>query len=267
MRSLLVLLFVLPAASAGSVPAIGFLTDDGAPVAPGAMVHDWPEGNESSARLVPPQIVGKALFVYAEEAPGDAVQGRMLLGLWPDADYGHEATLVATAWIDDKPFANATAPVVTDPSQFGDPANIIPPDPSDPQGAVMHAAQQAAPLVMSPPMLLDFGNVDVQVPEGSKLSISMHLDGPALPAAASLAIKYDSLTTPGFLYVPWTSSDASAEAPQAQPVPAEPAPSTSQQPEASGPAPSPQEEATPLPVPVALGAVAAAVGLMRRLRF
>lgn len=263
MRSLLVLLFVLPAASAGSVPAIAFLTDDGAPVAPGAMVHDWPEGNESSVRLVPPGIVGDALFVYAEEAPGEALKGRMLLGLWPDADYAADATLVATAWVDDKPFANATAPVVTDPSQVGDPANIIPPDPSDPEGAVMHAAAQAAPLVLSPPMLLDFGFVDKEVPEGSVVQITMHLDGPDLPAAASMALKYDSLMAPGFLYLPWYAESDDAVAPQAQPVPADPEPEPEPS-QTSGPAPSPQEEATPLPVPIALGAVVIAVGLLRR---
>ncbi len=256
----LLALSLLPLATAGSVPTIGFLRDDGPPVSPGILSLDWPTGNESSARQVPPELLGETTFVADFDAPGEAWLGRLMMGVWPDAGIAKEAVIQARISIDDEVVAEASIPVDVDPEDIPDPQALVPPDPTDPQGAVMHAAVQAAPLILEPPLLVDFGIVDLQVPNGSVIKLHLSVQSGEVPVPGTAAIKYDSLLSPGFVYIPWFSADPEATAPQV--APAAPAPQPAPQPQPSGPAPSPTGEDSPLP----FVAVLLALGIALRLR-
>ncbi len=220
---LCVALFAAPLAAAGSTPSLVFLADGASgPVGDGILTQDWPDSNESKARPVLIELAGpSAVFVDVEEPPGTHLRGHVFAGIWPDAAIAKDARLRVTLWLDDQAIAEAMVVVNVDPSAAPDPASLVPPDPSDPEGAVYHALGTVLPLVLQPPTLVDLGVVDVEVPAGSQIKIGLGLTGAdgMPPLGAAMAVKYDGVLTPSFLYLPWWSANPEAVSPQIERVP------------------------------------------------
>ncbi len=260
------LLLLAPLASAGSAPSIVFFADGETGIAgDGILSQDWPTSNESKVRPILIELAGPAtVFVDVEEPPGTHLKGRLFVGLWPDAALAMDARLKVSLWVGDASVAEAMLPVDIDPASAPDPTALVPPDPSDPEGAVYHAIAQVVPLVLQPPTLVNLGGLDVEVPEGTPVRIGLGLVGAdgGIPVGAAMALKYDGLLTPSFAYMPWWSADPEAESPQVKRVqttaPVSPGPSPPSAPSTPpAPASAPGEDSPG----IGLLAMVAAMGL------
>lgn len=148
------------------------------------------------------------------------------MGLWPDAGIAKDSILVASLLIDGVAVANGSAVVNVDPGAAPDPLSFMPPDPTDPEGAVFHAAGKVLPLILQPPTLIQLGFIDMEIPAEAEVALSFGLasatSGPA--TAVAMVLKYDGMLSPSFVYLPWWSADPAVVSPQLPPAqPAAPA--------------------------------------------
>ncbi len=268
----LLLTFALPLASAGPAPALAFLADsESGPLADGALVHAWPVADEPKVRPILVELAGPStVFVDVEEQPGTHLKGRVFVGIWPDAAIAKDARLRVSLYVGNDLVNESFVPVTVDPNNVPDPTALLPPDPTDPQGAVFHIVAQVVPLVLQPPTMVDLGVVDVEVPEGSSVRLGFGLVGAdgLPPTGAAMALKYDGKLSPSFVYLPWWSADPQAVSPQIDDVPKQQPPVTppSTDTPTSGPAPagSPGEESPAVGIVALLGVVAMALLWRRR---
>lgn len=267
----LIVLLAAPLAAAGSAPSIAFFADSASgPVGDGILTQAWPTTNESSVRPILIELAGPSTtFVDIEEPPGTHLKGRLFAGIWPDAALADDAQLRVSVWLDGELIAEGMVPINIDPSATPDPLKLVPPDPTDPQGAVYHVIGQVLPLVLQPPTLVDLGVVDVEVPNGSALQVGFGLVGAASmpPVGAAMVLKYDGVLTPSFMYMPWWSADPEAVSPQISKVEQAQAPVVPPAaPPAAPPAPtsSPNDEESPGVGLLALVVAVGAAFLLRR---
>lgn len=278
--ALVLALLLAPAASAGYTPALYYLAPPDASPLEGNLSTDAPEGDVPSAAFVTvlPADAASASFIALEDPNATHVLGRVLVGLWADLSAAQGAVEARFVLVEDgvaTPLASATRPVSTDPAQAPEPTALLPPDPTDPQGAVFHAAAQAMPLLARPPVLLDLGVLDVEVPEGAVAGIELRLvedNATGLPASGFARVSYAAATAPSFLYVPWWSADEPA-APGQTPAkaPSQPGPGGSSGAPGSGgsggsqdPAPQSDGKDSPAAPLVLVLAGLAAVAVLRR---
>lgn len=222
---LLAALVVAPVACAGYAPTLYYLAPPDLDPLAGSLSTDAPEGDAPSSAFVTvlPADAASASFIALEGANATHVLGRVLVGLWADLSAAQGAVEARFVLVEDgvvTPVASATRPVSTDPAQAPEPTALLPPDPTDPQGAVFHAAAQAMPLLARPPVLLDLGLLDVEVPEGAVAGIELRLvedNATGLPASGFARVSYAAATAPSFLYVPWWSTDPPATPGQTPP--------------------------------------------------
>ncbi len=247
----LLLALAMPVASAGSAPAIGFLADDDMGAASPGIIHlAWPETNESSARPVVLDMLGATCFQYIDEQPGTHFRGPLFAGLWPDAAVAKESELKVAVWVDGEEIAAQAIPLDLDPSQVPEPTSIVPPDPTNPDGALMQVVATAAPLILQPPTLVNFGYIDMELEDGAKIEVCLSLVSGDVPTAAAMALKYDGLLSPSYVYMPFWSADQYASPPQlgSAPSPSSPSgPYENSPPDYSGNAPAsrPASEESP----------------------
>lgn len=277
---LLSLLVLVPAASAGFSPSLYYLAPDGAD---GALSEEAPEGESPSSAFVTalPADAASAAFVALEGPRENAthVLGRVLVGLWADVGVAQgsvEARLVLVRDGTVTPLASAAQPISTDPSEVPEPTALLPPDPTDPQGAVFHAAAQVMPLLSHPPFLLDLGVLDMEVPEGAVAGVELRLvedNATGAPASGIVRVQYAAATTPSFVYVPWWSEDPEASgAPGSPRTPSQPGPGGGSGPSGGGGASDPDDDVVVrpggqnspgLPLVLLLALVAAAAAVRR----
>lgn len=267
-------LLLLPLASAGPAPVVGFFADgESGPVGDGVIAADWPDSEDGKVRAIVPDLLGQPLVVFAaEDAPGTHLQGPIFAGIWPDAGAAKDSYIHMVVTVDGDMVAESTALVDIDPANAPDPTALVPPDPTDPEGTVYYELAQLMPLLLQPPTLVDMGAIDVEVPEGADVVVSMSLVGPdgAPPTGASVLLKYDSTLSPSFVYLPWWSADPEVQSPQledieaAQPEDPEPAPVMAPDDDAA-PAGSPAGEDSPgIGVVAVLGLLTIAFWARRR---
>ncbi len=244
----MVLLALLPVAAAGPVPAIYFLGEDEA----GAKVltNQQPESENHTYGLIAPSLSGPSLWFGGAGPVAEHLRGPIIIAVWPEAG-SSDGNVTAGLYLDTgegpELIAQSGLPLQFDPEQVPEPTALVPPDPSDPEGAIMHVLAQVYPVILQAPWVFEIGPVDVAVPEDATLSIGFGLESPNLiPVGASL-IKYGSATAPSFVYVPWFTPDPVPS----YPPPPEPAGSGWEPEEATGPASPP---ATPPATPPASGA-------------
>lgn len=235
--SLAVLASLLLAASAaaGPAPALYFLQDGATgPIGDGSMDATAPDSLEPSTR---PIAVGSsdlpsAIFV-GPEAPEDRVYGPLFVAVWLGPSLVVEGNLTAAAYIEDAEgerslLATGSESVNTNLSSTPDPMAFVPPDPTDPEAALAHVMSQALAQTLQPPVVLDLGLVDAEVPEGSHISIGLYLeapDGGLLPIGAASA-QYDGQLQPSFAWVPWYAPDPPAPTSNPSSSPSGPPPSS-----------------------------------------
>jgi uncharacterized protein (TIGR03382 family) len=202
--------------------------------------------------------------------------GPLFVGLWTDSSLVIEGNISVGLYLregdTDTLVASASRSLDIDPSQVPEPTSLIPPDPTDPEAAAYYIAAQALPLINKPPMLLDLGMVDVEVPENATLVLGFSLVAPgggALPAGFGVAsIKYDSALTPSYLYAPWYAADPVMPSPSASPSaspsgsPTSGSPSGSTPPGTGDPSETKAEESPGAGILVVVGALGLA--LLRR---
>lgn len=234
MRFLAVLLTIslaAPLALAGPAPAIHYLADDGSPLQTGDLATATPSKNESSMRAVALSPDGPAVWFEAPAAE-DRIAGPVFLGLWTQANLVLAGNLTASLWLDDgterTQLASSSLDVTLDPSQAPDPMTLLPPDPTDPEGAAYHVAAQVLPLLMRPPIVFDMGVIDAQIPDNGTILLGLALENGELPALGTSIIQYDAMTTPSFLYVPWYAPDPPAPEPTNPAATSTAAPSSSE---------------------------------------
>lgn len=206
------LLALAPLAAAGPQPAIYYLQDGATPLGDGTLDSEPPSKNETSYRPITYGPDGPVVWFDAS-APTDRLLGRAFVGLWPEAFAVTGGNITAGLYIDDGTtrtlISETGVPIATDPSNLPDPMALIPPDPTDPEGAIFHVASQVLPLVSAPPMLLDLGFVDATVPANATVLLGIHLSAGAdgLPPVGTFLLKYDAPTAPSFVYAPWYAPD------------------------------------------------------------
>jgi hypothetical protein len=277
---LLLLLLLLPNASAGYEPRFYYLKDDGLGAAETGLLNGTtPNATQPSSRPIPVALpnVPAAVFQTGDgTSHAPRLLGPVYVGLWIGPSPVVKGNLTVTLYMQNGtqtiPLGNASISLDANASKAPDPATLVPPDPSDPQGALFYELSRLLPVITPPPVLLHLGNLDVQLNATDRLLLSFAVTagGSDLPAAegAAATIQYNSTLTPSFLYTPWFKAD-----------PARPKPSpVSPRPYVTAAAESPQMEATPakalenrhrVPGPdVALFALAAAlaIALAHRLR-
>lgn len=224
-------LLLAPLAAAKSQPAVLFLADADAPVGQGNLSADVPDGNVSSVRVVVPAAAEELLLMFAAQEPGGTrLYGPSWVAFWPDQAMAENgSTLRATLRLDGEVIAEGSVPAHFDPANIPDPLAFIPPDPTDPEGAAFHIVAQALPLVYTPPKLVYFGFLDVDVPENATLAVTFELVPAGPVPVGSVALKYNSIPTPSYLYVPWWVPDLPRETGTQGPLPS-PTPTATQSP-------------------------------------
>ncbi|MGB0652588.1 MAG: hypothetical protein ACPGQL_05260 [Thermoplasmatota archaeon] len=240
MRSLSLLMvaaLLLPAAAVTAVPApaLYFLDDGATPIIDdGVLSVEQPTGNETRTRLVLPaaEAVLQVRFVSpaGEERP-NLLRGPLFVGLWTGESVVLNGNLTASIGIMEgetfKPLGNASVALDLNQSDAPDPLALIPPDPTDPQGAAFHVLAQVLPLLFKPPTLLNLGIVDLEVPEGSQVAVQFRLDPGSsalpIPTAAFAQVQYGAILTPSFVFIPWYEPDPPRPDP---PAPVTPPPTT-----------------------------------------
>lgn len=222
-------LLLAPLAVAGPAPAVHYLADEASPFQTGAMQTEAPSKNESSQRLVTAGIDGPTVWFSTPVQEG-RLAGPAFLGLWTTANPVVLGEVEASLWLDADGnrtlLSSAALDAAIDPAQIPEPTSLVPPDPTDPEGAAFHVAAQLLPLLMSPPMVFDLGAIDVEAPANASLMLGLELVGDPLPVGASI-IQYDAVTAPSFLYVPWYAPDPPAPQPTSSPSPTSSPPSSS----------------------------------------
>lgn len=218
-------LLMVPLASAGSTPVVGFL-DDGetGPVGEGTITHEYPDSNESMVRAILADVgQGPTTIFTATNHSGTHLKGPLFAGLWADELAGQDGMLVVAILVDGEVVSTAEVDVAFDPESLPDPESLIPPDPTDPEGAVFHVVGQAMPYIFQAPLVMDMGYVDVEIPNGSDLSIALSIQTPGdVPTGLMTTMKYDGILTPSFVYLPYWTADPEATPPQLPPPRSEP---------------------------------------------
>ncbi len=242
-------LLLAPFTEARPAPALYFLKDGETPLLDDGILNaTLPDGNATKTRIIP---VGSEDFApvrfvtEAGEAHPTLLRGPLFVGLWTGESVMLHGNLTATFYLmsgqEAKPIGNASIMLDADTEQAPDPAALIPPDPTDPEGAVFHIAAQILPMILKPPTLLAMGIVDMEVPEDAHIAVGFRIDpgsspGPT-PVGGFAQIQYDALLQPSFAFVPWYEPDPPRPAPttpsagspgtgQASPPPASPPPAS-----------------------------------------
>ncbi len=275
---ILTALLLVPAGAATYTPALYFLAPSEDPIlGAGSLTLLQPTGNESAnAVLVPLGEVPGATFIALESPNATHILGRVLVGLWMDPGIAQGAVEARILVVDPAgaitEISRSALPVSTDPNALPEPTTLLPPDPTDPQAAVYHMAAKLLPLLNRPPMLLDLGILNVEVPEGAIASIELRLiadNTTEMPAAGLARIAYDAALTPSFVYVSWWSPNpVVAPAPGAtptQPGSSDPSAPIGKDPnEPSGPSSDAGKDSPGLAIPVGLLALTATAMVLRR---
>lgn len=246
----------VPVAAAASEPAVYYLhrrdlTDPDQLIGGPLMSVDPPE---DEAHMISPVTLGTddlptLLWTAADEEDRPTrIIGPLFVGLFRGqealSDGNMSAVLYEVASDDTRTVlakASLHVNITEDPEQTPDPTTIVPPnpDPTDPEGAAMHAAAKLLPMVLEAPLVFNFGFVNLELQNGSKLALGLFLeeDEEGNVPAGTIPLYYDgTLLAPSFLFVPWFR-----ENPAPPPVPEPPAP------QPQPPAPQPQPEPEPEP--------------------
>jgi hypothetical protein len=244
MFALLGALLVAPMAAAGPQAVVYYLADDSPVDGAGTMEAEAPTGNESTTGFVFAQIDGPTVVFASGAAETDRITGPAFLGLWTKGNAVVAGNITATLWLDDAGnrtlLASASQSAAIDPANAPDPTSLVPPDPTDPVASALHAAGKITPLMMKPPMLFEFGMLDVMIPANATLILGLGLtDGSGLGAGVSV-IQFGAATTPSFTYIPWYIADPPAMTPAPSIPGASPSPASPTAPASpSGPSASP----------------------------
>lgn len=212
MRLLIALIALLaaPLATAAPAPSLYYLADSESPLGQGVLSADAPSKNESSMRLVIPSAEPMVWFA-AGEAEQARIYGPAFVGLWTHANIVGQGNLSAALWLIDGDeetlLASKSLSVAIDPASLPDPASLVPPDPTDPEGAAYHLASKLLPIITDPPLVYELGMIDAIVPANASVRLSFALENGDQPAAGASALSYDAVTSPSFLYMPWYAPD------------------------------------------------------------
>lgn len=227
--SVAVTLLLAPLAVAGPAPAVHYLADEASPFETGALETEAPSKNESSQRIVTAGIDGPSVWFSTPVQQG-RLAGPAFLGLWTMANPVVLGDIEASLWLEADGnrtlLSSAALDAAIDPSQLPEPTSLVPPDPTDPEGAAYHVAAQLLPLLMSPPMVFDLGMIDAEAPANASLLLGLQMVGDPLPIGTSI-IQYDAVTSPSFLFAPWYAPDPPAPQPTSSPPSSTSAPSSS----------------------------------------
>lgn len=222
-------LLLAPLAVAGPAPAVHYLADEASPFETGALETEAPSKNESSQRIVTAGIDGPSVWFSTPVQQG-RLAGPAFLGLWTMANPAVLGDIEASLWLEADGnrtlLSSAALDAAIDPSQLPEPTSLVPPDPTDPEGAAYHVAAQLLPLLMSPPMVFDLGMIDAEAPANASLLLGLQMVGDPLPIGTSI-IQYDAVTSPSFLFAPWYAPDPPAPQPTSSPPSSTSAPSSS----------------------------------------
>lgn len=244
--ALLASLLLAVTAAAGPSPSLYFLQDGSAgPLGDGRMNATAPDSLEPSTR---PIVAGtsdlpSAVFI-GPDAPQDRLYGPLFAAVWLGPSAVADGNLTGAVYIEDADgtrtlLATASQSVITNASSV-DPMTLVPPDPTDPEAAAAHVLGQAMAQTLQPPVVLDLGHVDAQVPEGGSISIGLYLEagdsGSPLPAGAASA-QYDGQMQPSFVWVPWYAPDPPPPSPNPSASPSGSASDISSGPSSDSPSP------------------------------
>jgi hypothetical protein len=281
----LLLLLALPTAAATAAPGAYYLRDDELG-GPGVLHSAPPNTTAPSARIVPAGTQGVAPVRFETPAGMEAaprLRGLAYAIVWvapsPSVDANLTARLLITNETAIREIGNASVPFVLDPDAFPSPEQLVPPNPTDPEGSVFHIVGQVAPHVLPRPRLFLFGHVDAAVESDARVAVQFELTngsgGQPVPVAAFATLLYDHATPPlyvaSFVYLPW-HVPAPAPTIPAQPTPVPPAPGSSEpeveptmSPAGAAGVEEPAPARTPAPsVVLGLAALGAAVASRRR---
>lgn len=213
-------LLLAPLAAAGPIPALYFLKDGETPlVGDGILNQTAPDGLDPTTRLVLPGSEDVPNAVFRTVAPveeADRLLGPLLVGLWTGPSTVIDGNITATIYLVEgdemTPLGSAGIALQINESSAPDPMSLVPPDPTDPEQAAAYIAAQAMAGLITPPVLLQQGFVDVEVPEGATLAVGFYLEatpgsGNPAPIGGPASIRYDASLTPTFVYAPWYKTD------------------------------------------------------------
>lgn len=180
----------------------------------GRLVAEMPADDEAAARVVVP---GEASFqtnrFILEDVPAQQVKGRLVAGLWTDQLPVVEGQFQAVLFRVDNSgmheLATAQVAVARDAPAPPDPATLVGDPAANPEAAAWQAVAQANALVRAPPILVDFGAVDVTLGADDRLALGFRMaDGTVAP----LAIEYGARIAPSFLVLPLHEAAPAASA-------------------------------------------------------
>lgn len=229
-------LLMAPVAMAAPQPGIYYLSDsESGPLGEGKAQAEAPDENATAAAR--PILYGDAdmpsAVFHLDDGEWEQMKGRAMAGVWIAASAAIDANLSATLYDVDAdgamtPLANASHSLLLDPDSLPDPEALLPPDPTDPEGAVFHVAAQVLPLLMEPPVLFDFGVIDQEIADGHHVALGLYMSPGSLGIPlGTVAIQYSAQESPSFVYAPWYAPDPAPVDPVApsEPAPSDPAPS------------------------------------------
>ncbi len=216
---LFALLVAVPSVAAVPQPALYFLKEGDPPiVGPGVLNGTPPDGLEPSSRpvLIGSSDVPSAVFVLDEAARTELLLGPIFVGLWTGPSLVVDGNITATLYVQEgsslTPIASASQHLFLNESSAPDPTTLVPPDPTDPEAAAMYIAAQVLAGLIKPPVLMQFGFVEVDVPADATLALGFYLEASEgsqtpIPVGAAATLEYDAALRPTFLYVPWYAPD------------------------------------------------------------
>jgi hypothetical protein len=214
---LLALLVLAPTVSAGYQPTLYYLKDGHlGPAQPGLLNATRPNATQPTLRPVPLDVpnLPAATFETGGLPHPPRLLGPVYLGVWvgpsPVAEGNLTVRLLTLNGTRTIPLGNATMALDANVSNLPNPASLVPPNPSDPQGSVAYELSKLLPAVTPPPKLLYLGTMDAlfNATQGLVLSFTVTpADGQPAARGAAATIQYNATLTPSFLYVPWYSPD------------------------------------------------------------
>jgi len=207
-----------PLAAASYAPAVYYLKDDGLGAAvPGLLNSSMPRAAQPSQRVVPlaaPNVPAAAFQTEAGLVHLPKIYGPVYVGLYlgPAAvvDGNLTITLLAKNGTKTIPIANATMSLDANLSKAPDPTGMVPPDPTDPEGAAAYELGKLLPMLTPPPRLLYLGSVEAVLNASDPILVSFVITpkaGADVAQGAAATIQYNATLAPSFLYVPWYKPD------------------------------------------------------------